>query len=192
MRSISVLCFMGASLLVWGCGAPLEAPSAYASERFLCAPERAAEWDALASACNERYASDRSCPGVASARGEIGGEAFVTDEPLVRAVFEYDPTKPTWAGTLSLRGQSPYFVFNLSADVAVETTPGSPARCAPGSSGLFGLEVRGSSALRRTNFTGCEIIPSDRGIDVTFSATFAVGGGSLEGCAHFPPEAPRP
>jgi hypothetical protein len=191
MRSKLVLCFMGASLLVLGCGAPLDAPSAYASERFLCAAEHAAEWDARVSACDESYSSDRSCPGVASLRGEIGGETFVTDEPLVRAVFEYDATAPTSAGNLSLRGRSPYFVFNLSADVAVETTPGSPPRCLPGSSGLFGLEVRGSSALRRTNFTTCEMISSDRGKDVTFSATFVVGG-SLEGCAHFPPEAPRP
>jgi hypothetical protein len=192
MRSISVVCFIGASLLVLGCGAPLEAPSAYASERFLCAPEHAAEWDALVSACNERYGSDRSCPGVASLRGEADGQAFVTDEPLFAAAYEYDATKPTSVGTLSLNGRSPYFRFHFSADgLTVETTPGSPSRCVPGSSGLFGLEVRGTSALRRTNFHSCEVIPSASGIDVAFSGTFLVGG-FIDGCVHFPPEAPRP
>ena len=192
MRSISVVCCIGAALLVLGCAAPLEAPSAYTNERFLCAPQHAAEWDALVSACNERYASDRSCPGVASLRGEADGQAFVTDEPLIDAEYEYDATKPTSVGTLALTGRSPYFAFRLSADgLTVETTPGSPSRCVSGSTALFGLEVRGTSALRRTNFRTCEVTPSASGLDVAFSGTFVVGG-FLDGCVHFPPEAPRP
>jgi hypothetical protein len=191
MRSLSVVRCIGASLLVLSCGAPLDAPSAYTSERFLCAPEHTAEWNALVSACNERSGRDRSCPGVASFRGETDGEAFVTDEPLVDASYEYDATTPTSVVNLRLNGRSPYFGLNLSVDrVTVETTPGSPSRCVAGSSALFGLEVRGSSTVRRVNFRTCEFTSSPSGVDVAFSGTFVVGGGSLDACIHFPPEAP--
>ena len=192
MRSPSVVCFIGASLLASGCAAPLEAPSAYASEQFLCGSEHAAEWDALVSACNEHNGAARACAGVVSLRGEIDGETFVANSLLPIAVIAYDESKPALAGELLLDGQSSYFKFRVSAEALFEeTTSGSPGPCGSGSTNLFGMEVRGSSNLQRMNFNHCELASRPSGLYLSFSASFTKGG-FLDGCTQVPHSVPHP
>jgi hypothetical protein len=96
-----------------GCAAPLEAPSAYGEERYLCGQEHASEFDAWASACTEVYNASRSCLGVASMKGVSAGEPFAVDSNLVAS---YVPSDTPFMGLeyISADGASPYFGFSLS------------------------------------------------------------------------------
>jgi len=172
---------LGASLLALSCAAPLDAPSAYTGERFLCAPEHAAEWDAHVSACSAQYRTDRSCPGVTSIRGELNGEIFVADSRVSIASYEYDPTKPTSLGYTRFDGASPYFKFGWSTEgLTMETTP---PLCPAAGTSLFEMAARGSSNLQRMNFDSCEFTRSTSGLYLAYRARFTVGG-FVEGCAQ--------
>src|SRR5690349_13405905 len=88
------------------CASPLDAPSAYIGERFLCTPENAAEFQALSSMCRETYLLDGSCAGFASMKGQLGGQPFVVDGPLVDAFYVYDAAHPTTVSGVTARGSS--------------------------------------------------------------------------------------
>src|SRR6185295_13145045 len=45
------------------CVQPIDAPAAYSEHEYLCAPEHAAELEALVEQCREAYLRDQSCAG---------------------------------------------------------------------------------------------------------------------------------
>jgi hypothetical protein len=103
----------GVALSLIGCVEPLEAPSAYESQRYLCSDEYAAEWQDLVDQCHEDYLRDRSCAGVASFEGTLQSKPVTVESRLTWDQF----------GTLrrlddslvrdgvKMVGQSPYFEF---------------------------------------------------------------------------------
>ena len=191
MRSTSVVHFTAPLLLALGCVEPLEAPSAYASESFLCGAERAAEWNAFVADCNERHRIDGSCPGVVSFRGDLEGEPFVASSRVFVASISYNLADPTVVREISCDGYSPYFKFRISSEAFRDPPSGPPGVCSSTSVNLFGLEVRGSSAIERMTFQTCEFASTAGGIRFSFSGRFARSG-FLDACAHFPPGAPPP
>jgi hypothetical protein len=175
---------------VAGCATPLEAPSAYTGERFLCGPEHAAEFAALSSACREAYLLDASCEGFASLRGEFEAQPFVVDTTLAQSFYEFDETLPTTPLSVNARGHSPYFTFRLSIDGLTEETGESGAVCqAPGAK-LIGVEVRGSSSQKTLSLKTCEIERLPDGIYFAVSATFVREAGSLDMCAYLTENSP--
>src|SRR5688500_13881476 len=114
---------------VVGCAAPLEAPSAYTGERFLCGEEHAAEFAALSSTCRDAYLSDGSCEGFASLKGEFDAQPFVVDTPLFQSFYEFDETRPLTPLTATARGRSPYFTFRLSLEGLTNQTTESGTVC---------------------------------------------------------------
>jgi hypothetical protein len=178
-----------ALLPIGGCAAPLEAPSAYRDERYLCGPEHAAAFDAWASTCREDYLAGGSCLGIASMKGESSGEPFVIDSTLDRSyVPEY--VHPTVLELLSPAGTSPYFDFRLSlTNLRLETTAESSPVCRSDLS-LFNLEARGGSINLVMKIETCEIERRSEGLDVAFSASF-VRGGFIDACMFLLPQARR-
>jgi hypothetical protein len=178
--------------LLWvaGCATPLEAPSAYSSERFLCGPEHAAAFAALSSACRETYLRDGSCEGFASLKGEIDGQPFVVDGPLFETSYESDETRPRTPLGVNARGSTPYFAFRISiSDLARTITTESGTVLPATGSGLFGIEVRGSSNLQTMHVNSCEIEPLPDGIYVAWSANFARGG-TIDVCSYLIAKSP--
>ena len=128
---------------------------------------------------------------MASLKGELNAEAFVTDSPVSNVFYDYDETKPTSVQEVRFKGQAPYFRFNFSTgQLTNETMPGAPAKCVTVGGNLFALEVRGSSAQHPMNFSRCDFASSASGFHFAFSARFTTGG-FIEGCAQFPATGPR-
>jgi hypothetical protein len=166
-----------------GCAEPLEAPSAYEDERYLCNAEHAAEFDAMAAACAEDFAAGGSCKGVISMKGEIDGQRFVVDDST--AVAMYRPTvPPRLAESLDLYAQSPYFLFRFSI-LAIDQASDGGTACVP-SGALFNQEVRGASSIQSLRCQSCEFAWRHGGFQFAFSGTLARGG-TLDGCMFVQP-----
>jgi len=169
---------------VAGCATPLEAPSAYAGERFLCGSEHAAEFQELSAACREAYLGDRSCEGYASLKGESDGQPFVVDAPLFGTYYAFGATGPAYALTVSADGLSPYFSFRLQLyGLTREVTESGVIVCQTVEARLFGIEVRGASDQQAMNLNTCEIERLMDGVYVSFSARLARGG-NIDACAY--------
>jgi hypothetical protein len=96
-----------------GCAEPIEAPSAFDGERYLCDPENVMEFDALLENC--RGLTD-PCAGYMSARGLIDSQLVIVDGPVTRATYiDLPPTGPEVGRALTLLTPAPYFdlVFEL-------------------------------------------------------------------------------
>jgi hypothetical protein len=172
-----------------GCAAPLEAPSAYRDERYLCGQEHAAAFDVWANTCREDYLAGGSCVGVASMKGESAGEPFVIDSTLDRS-YVPENMHPTVLELLSPAGTSPYFTFRISVtNLRLETTAESSGACRSDLS-LFNMEARGGSINLVMKIETCEIEQRSGGLDVAFSASF-VRGGFIDACMFLLPQTPR-
>jgi hypothetical protein len=181
---------LGTSLIsLAGCASPLEAPSAYASERFLCEPQDSAEFDAQVSGCRESQLRDGSCVGFVSMKGNLDGQFFVTDAPLFEARYEYDETKPNVVRSVMIRARSPYFTFRFSTENLTKETTESGTVCRTIGANLFNLEARGSSYNETLVFKDCELGPRADGFYFSFAAN-VVAGGNVDACTYL--IAPRP
>lgn len=163
---------------VAGCADPLEAPSAFQEERFLCGPEHAAEFDAWATACRD----DPACPGVGSIKGEFGGQPFVADTTLFNTYYVLDSTVLADVGA---QGTSPYFEFRISLEMLTREIVDGAERCLANSS-LFGIEVRGSSGLQALNLKTCQFEPRLDGLYLAFTASLPRAS-FLATCMYFAP-----
>ena len=173
-----------------GCAAPLEAPSAYRDERYLCAPQDAAEFAALAETCKEDYSRGGSCFGVASLKGDIAGEPFVAESNLSSS-YVPDETRPNSLPVMHARARSPYFAFYISmTNLHTEQVADSSPVCRSDVS-LFGIEVRGASATHKIELASCEIEPLSDGFYVAFSGHYARGG-AMDACLYLFPQQPLP
>jgi hypothetical protein len=177
---------LAATVLV-GCAAPLEAPSAYVGERFLCRPEHAVEFDALVDDCRRADLRDGSCDGVASLKVDLTTQHAIIDSQLQIADYSPDPRDPIMR-SLGGEGKSPYFNFHLSLGITTdslsaggETSPALEAcRRPPVGSSTIGFDVRGASDTLAFNMTSCEVSDAD-GLRLTYGGDI-VRGGTLEVC----------
>jgi hypothetical protein len=174
-----------------GCATPLEAPSAYTDERYLCEPQDSAEFDAQVFACRETRLRDGSCAGFMSMQGEIGGQHFVVDSPMYESFYAYDENKPHPLETLTARARGPYFNFRMTSEKLSRVTTEGGTVCQISGANLFTLEVRGSSNNQALIVKQCEFERRADGLFYSFSARIALGG-SLDACAYLLAPNPTP
>jgi hypothetical protein len=180
----TIVCSCCAVSSLAGCAEPLEAPSAYSQERYLCGASSKAEFDAWAEDCRQDYLADGSCLGVASMQGTVDGDPFVIDSRL-SASYTTDAADPFSLGLINARGASPYSFFYISI-TSLERLDERSEFCRTAAS-LFGLEVRGASFTRRAIIDKCSFEPRAEGWYVAFTSGLS-GGGYLDACLYLLPE----
>jgi hypothetical protein len=178
-------------MTVAGCATPLEAPSAYSDERYLCEPQDSAEFDAQMVACRDTRLRGGSCAGFVSMRGEIGEQPFVVESPLFESFYIYDETKPNALQTLAVSAQAPYFNFRLTSERVTRVTTDAGTICQTLGANLFTLEVRGSSHNQALIAKQCDFNRRADGLFYSFSARIALGG-NLEACTYLLAPDPTP
>lgn len=176
------------------CASPVEAPSAFGAERYVCGAENAAEFEALLEECRTPGQSE-VCNGVLSLRGTIDSEEVVLDTWVKSAIPADWPGEPGIARTLEVLAASPY--FNIKLDVfylAVPPLPSPsgqlPMNCATEPELLFAPCMIINLTARGGNyFSGVENVVRTIELESTseMRASFAgdlARGGHLEGCFH--------
>ena len=189
-KVISSICLSAISLA--GCAAPLNAPSAYEGERFLCGEEHANEFDALVAECLEANLRGGACEGVASVKVDLTSQHAVVDSPLTSANYGPDPRDPVMRA-MGVRGVSPYFAYHVNMGIttasltAGNVTSEADEICVrpPIGSSAVGIEVRGSSDTLAFRLTSCTVNARD-GLRITFSGDI-VRGGTMNACAYIVP-----
>ena len=187
--------------LVWltACVSPLEAPSAFNDQIYLCGAENAAVRDTALSRCRD---TDAACRGVVSFRGTIDAQPVTVGGRLTHArVTDVGRADGTTSRDIVLYGQAPYFTFSLDL-------PGFEAPPAHTASGLFvpgntsvgscstqanqtdcenavlNLEARGGTYLSLI-YTLVRNIQIETADDLRVEITGSLArGGSVEGCFH--------
>ena len=180
-------------LLLASCASPLDAPSAFTGERFLCEEKDASEWAARIQDCRASFALDGSCPGLISFRGVLDSQSVVVDSPVTRLTVT-DTLRPGGIITrdLFLSGLSPYFRFSF--DFPAFNDPGNsksgfvaPGDCIlhpnePCFAGVLNLEARGGTLLLRVSTLLQNVrVDTAEELRVNFSGDIA-SGGALSGC----------
>ena len=168
-----------------GCGSPLDAPSAFASERYLCGPEQQAELDALVEACRQGDLRDGACFGVESFQGVLDGQPVVVDAPIVEFTYSDGARDGGMARNVSMKALAPYFgatlslVFMLDAQTGLMTNAGLA-----GVPEYFNLEARGGNYLVTLQSATREI-QSQTADEVRAKVSASISrGGSLDFCFH--------
>jgi hypothetical protein len=111
-RRRGLLCAFPLLLGSLQCVEPLEAPSAYAEQRYLCTEEYAGERAALIERCREAFLRDRSCAGVVSFRGNLQSVPVVVESLAETGAFAHlDSGVPGFR--IFVTGRSPYFVYEV-------------------------------------------------------------------------------
>lgn len=114
-------------LLLVGCSDPVDAPSAYTDEAFLCGEAATAERDARTAACRQ----DDQCRGWLSFRGDLQQQRVSVDSPLLLATLEVARFADVGLvrTAIKLHGESPYFALRWVIDdlPAFQETPGELA-----------------------------------------------------------------
>lgn len=181
-------------LFLASCVSPLQAPSAFAGERYLCDDKGASEWEARIQDCRATDPLDGPCHGVISFRGVIDAQSVVVDSPVTRLIITDAPKNDgTVSRDLFLYGLSPYFRFSF--DFPGFSDPGhsrsgfvvQSGACVqdfvtPCFAGVMNLEVRGGTLLTELSTLLQNVkIDTPEELRVTFSADLVVGG-ELTGC----------
>jgi hypothetical protein len=185
-----------------GCAMPVENPSVYDAQRFLCAEEHDGALRDAIEDCRNDFERDESCAGVLSFAGELEGEPITVESRLLSSEFidqRLDGEGSEIRQELKLSGRSPYFHFTLSwLDLGGDLTGGADERtlrfgAAPDPDEAF-QDDRVRASLRMTvggesrAFTPREgeLTTERQRLDehsAEFSADFAPGE-YLEGCFH--------
>ena len=71
-----------------GCLDPLDTPTAYESEPYLCGSDSQGAWTEQLEACRDAYEKDRSCAGLFSFRGQLEGTPLKVTSEISFANFE--------------------------------------------------------------------------------------------------------
>jgi hypothetical protein len=143
-RSSGPAFWLGAAivLVLEGCASPLDAPSIYESELFLCAPDQADRFRVELERCRNEYQRDGSCGGLVSFTGRLYEQPLVVDARFDVSRFE-DLLRADGVrirNEVKLSGISPYFRFRVrfwemggdmsgderSLDVIAGQAPGPP------------------------------------------------------------------
>jgi hypothetical protein len=196
VRRLPVLTAVIGAPLAWlaGCGAPLDAPSAFEDEQYLCDVPHQAIWQQRVADCRGAYAADGSCKGVISVRGLVDSQSVTIDSPVTHWIAVDTPLR---GGTVDrsyyVAGVSPYFLFNLELP-GFSTVPGMSSKsillpghcldqplpeCVPA---VFNVEARdGSANLSMTSLVRNLSLDTRDELVVNFAGDVD-GGGTLAGC----------
>jgi hypothetical protein len=183
-----------------GCVAPLEAPSAFDDQQYLCDPGHADAWRARIESCRDAFAADGSCLGVISLRGILDNENVVMDSPVTRLVITDTPNRDgVVVRDYFVSGRAPYFDFSLDltgfavppahsangiiiATATCNPDPGTDLVCF---NGVLNIEVRGGTELLRLQTLVRNIrVETVSELEFNFSSDLARGG-NLSGCLDF-------
>lgn len=183
------------------CANPIDAPSAFSAERYLCGPEHAAEFEAFLQDCRTRGQSE-VCNGILSLRGTIDSEEVVIDTWVDRATPSDWPGDRGTARAMELLAASAY--FNIKLDVHYLAVPPLtsysgelPENCSAQPELTFApcmilnLEARGGNFLSGVA-TSVRTIELETATEMraSFSGEFARGG-HIDGCFHIFLREPR-
>jgi hypothetical protein len=189
-----------------GCAEPIQAPSAFDGERYLCDAENVIEFDALLDNCR---GLSEPCAGYTSVRGLIDSQLVIVDGPVSRATYiDLPPTDREVGRALTLRTRAPYFelVFELRRfGIPPERSRSGPvcglnaeAACdltgpAGGSATQFvDLEARGANFLSILTSQVREI-QLETADELRFAITADLArGGHVEACFDVFPQLPEP
>src|SRR5688572_30101858 len=123
-RTFTGACRTAVPLLFWACSGPVDPPSAYEDEVFLCGAEMGAERETRTDDC--RRTSD--CRGWVSLQGVLQEQPVTVDASLLDAELDIlnTPGVGLARDAIKLYGDSPYFRLRwvLSNFPALEATPG--------------------------------------------------------------------
>ena len=182
--------------LLWlaGCLSPLQAPSAFSSEVYLCDAENAAALQASIDDCQQRYAQTQSCHGIVSWRGTVDSQSVVVESDIGDARISDTPRSDgSISRELALYGSAPYFTFSIDIrefGVPGKSTTGpvltaecvSPDTAKSCNVGILNLEARGGTYLSPINSLVRDVqVDTTAELRVGFSGALARGG-SIEGC----------
>jgi hypothetical protein len=178
---------------VVGCASPIDAPSAYTSEQFLCGDEQAAEFDSQVERCREASLRDGSCSGIVSLKGSVDAQPIVIDSTAGKVTYVEKSGRSDGSGgelsELKVYARSPYFDFVLTLlskplDLGTGEAPGM---CRD-PTGFFSIEARGGSDFVPMYFSSCELkLRTPQEMRVVFSAQLRIRG-NVDGCFHIFPE----
>lgn len=176
------------------CAAPVDAPSAFRAERYVCGAEHAAEFETLMDECRT-LGQTEGCNGILSLRGTIDSEDVVVDTWVTSATAADWPGDPHGARTLELLGASPYFtikldVYYLAVPPLTSQSGPLPVNCSAQPELTFGPCLILNLEARRANyFTGVENVTRTMELEspsemrASFSGDLARGG-RIDGCFH--------
>jgi hypothetical protein len=166
---------------VAGCASPIDAPSAYEGQQYLCDEAHAASWDARVEACRSAHAVDGSCAAAVSFRGNIDHHDVVGSMQADVGTFIGDvDSSGVPIRMLHVAGPTPYFRLAITYGFFLRGQPGRPA----GNISNMNLEARGGNYL-------VGLIEKEHAILVDTDEEFAFSvasnlsrGGSFDGCLH--------
>jgi hypothetical protein len=186
-------CIALSLICVVGCETPIDAPSAYTGEQFLCGDEQAAEFDSQVGRCREASLRDGSCSGIVSLKGAVDAQPIVIDSTAGKVTYVEKSGRSDGSGgelsELKVYARSPYFEFILTLlskplDLGTGEAPGM---CRD-PTGFFSIEARGGSDFVPMYFSSCELkLRTPQEMRVIFSAQLR-NRGDLDGCFHIFPE----
>jgi len=135
-------------LVLTGCVAPVDAPSAFSTEHYLCEGENLALFDAMVEQCRDEMHQGAPCAGVMSLRGVVDSQAVVADSRVTRVFFADEPTgNGNRMRAIDVTGVAPYFsmritLYGFEADEGrVPALPLAPPR------DVVNFEARGANYL---------------------------------------------
>ena len=186
----------GLVLLLWlgACVAPLEAPSAFDDQQYLCGPENAPALEARLAECRATY---DQCRGVISFRGVVDNQPVKVGSLItIVGTTDIQRVDGTTSRAFLIHGRAPYFTFSFDLP-QFDAPPGHTksgvyipdlTNCLGTGNGLgceravLNLEVRGGTYLSSLDSL-------NRDIQIETSDELRVGltghllrGGSVEAC----------
>lgn len=209
-RSLHAACLGLALLSVGGCAEPFESPSAYETQRDLCAPEHAEDYQKEVDACRTSHDSGGGCGGVISFKGTLQGRPLTVESRLSEATLGVVPEdgQAPWLDEVETTGASPYFSFiaklrsvggrvaplnGATRHLQFVTSPNSLPDPFLDDNALFSLRLVGADTVGVNalpgNLTLLEQSPTD--VVGTFDGTFGAETDTLQGCFHVLPLSQR-
>jgi hypothetical protein len=165
-----------------GCAAPIDAPSAFSEEQYLCNADRIDEFNARVEVCRRVRASGGACGGYLSFQGIVDSQPVVVDSAISRVDSQTQTTAGVVRNGLILWSSSPYFDFRFS--LVDKIMPGSliPVSGTDSNVDIMNLEARGGNYfVNWTNETRDVLLLTSDELRFTFS-TDLQRGGHLDGC----------
>lgn len=169
-----------------GCLSPLEAPSAFTGERYLCGPDQRAELDARVEECRQANLRDGSCTGILSLRGVIDSQPVVVDAPTVVATYTIMVVPPNdRARDVFVAADAPYFLISLHVNLLIDPTTGSFSDLPDGlNMDILNVEARGGNYLSILEDETIDVqVQAGDELRLTFKGRLNRGG-SIDGCFH--------
>jgi hypothetical protein len=163
------------------CASPIDAPSAYEGEQYLCDDSHAALWSAEVEACRSAHADDGSCAAAMSFRGVIDKQAVVMSmrASMGTIIDDIDSAGAPIRG-VRVVGPTPYFRCSLTYSFVRRGQSGVPVS----NTSNLNLEARGGNYLvGLVEKEHAILVDTDEEFAFTTKSDLARGG-YFEGCFH--------